>query len=51
MCIEFINHLKICSFLISNVSKVAVTGVAEISPRKRLRKQNFECTNAEKMKV
>ncbi|VDO26537.1 unnamed protein product [Onchocerca flexuosa] len=31
--------------------QVAVTGAVEVSPRKRLRKQNFECTNAEKMKL
>ncbi|KAM3726204.1 DNA ligase [Dirofilaria immitis] len=31
--------------------QVAVTGAVEVSPRKRLRKQNFECTNTEKMKL
>ncbi|VDN89880.1 unnamed protein product [Brugia pahangi] len=31
--------------------QVAVAGAVEVSPRKRLRKQNFECTNTEKMKL
>ncbi|VDM15438.1 unnamed protein product [Wuchereria bancrofti] len=31
--------------------QVAVAEAVEVSPRKRLRKQNFECTNTEKMKL
>ncbi|VBB29454.1 unnamed protein product [Acanthocheilonema viteae] len=31
--------------------QIAVAGAVEVSPRKRLRKQNFECTNTEKMKL
>ncbi|CAG9534167.1 unnamed protein product [Cercopithifilaria johnstoni] len=50
---------KTPAILIGNVVKntknfsdqVAVAGTVEVSPRKRLRKQNFECTNAEKMKL
>ncbi|VDN07758.1 unnamed protein product [Thelazia callipaeda] len=32
-------------------NQIGVSEVTEISPRKRMRKQNFECSNAEKMKL
>uniref|UniRef100_A0A8R1XZ25 Uncharacterized protein n=1 Tax=Onchocerca volvulus TaxID=6282 RepID=A0A8R1XZ25_ONCVO len=54
-----ISTKKTPAILIGNVvqntksfsDQVAVTGAVEVSPRKRLRKQNFECTSAEKMKL